>query len=114
MKRKPLGPDEIRMPTELGSPVRVLAMEMDREVPLCAAGATWLDVVDGSVQPDLTQDALDVTVVERYGKTTNLPVAIVCGLGLAQGHWPQVLLQTTTTSSAWVLAPWTWLLRSTR
>ena len=26
-----------------------------------------------------------MTVVERYGKTTNLPVAIVCGFGLSSG-----------------------------
>jgi adenine deaminase len=44
-----------------------------------------LDVVDGSVQPAVGKDALYVTVVERYGKTTNLPVAIVCGFGLSSG-----------------------------
>jgi adenine deaminase len=86
MKRQPLQPDELRMPTELPSPVRVLAMEMDREVPFVRSRRDLvLDVVDGSVQPDLAQDALYVTVVERYGKTTNLPVAIVCGFGLSSG-----------------------------
>ena len=86
IKRRPLEPDEIRMPTEFGSPVRVLAMEMDRQVPFVRRRRdVVLDVVDGSVQPDLSKDALYVTVVERYGKTTNLPVAIVCGFGLSSG-----------------------------
>ncbi len=86
MNRRPLEPDEIRMPTELGSPVRVLAMEMDREVPFVRRRRdVLLEVVDGSVRPDVAKDALYVTVVERYGKTTNLSVAIVCGFGLNSG-----------------------------
>jgi adenine deaminase len=86
MNRRPLEPDEIRMPTELGSPVRVLAMEMDREVPFVRRRRdVLLEVVDGSVRPDVAKDALYVTVVERYGKTANLSVAIVCGFGLNSG-----------------------------
>jgi adenine deaminase len=86
MKRVPLGPDEIALTTTCGSPVRVLAMEMDREVPFIRRRRdVVLPVVDGVVQPDLVQDALYVTVVERYGKTDSVPVAVVCGFGLSSG-----------------------------
>ncbi len=86
MKRAPLRPDEIRMPTVCASPVRVLAMEMDREVPFVRRRRdVVLPVIDGGVQADLDQDALYVTVVERYGKTGQVPVAIVCGFGLSSG-----------------------------
>ncbi len=86
MKRAALRPEEIEMRTEFSSPVRVLAMEMDREVPFVRRRRdVVLPVVDGVVQRDLAQDALYVTVVERYGKTSNAPVAIVCGFGLRSG-----------------------------
>jgi adenine deaminase len=86
MKRAPLTAGEIKLTTTLASPVRVLAMEMDREVPFIRRRLdVVLPVVDGVVQPDLAQDALYVTVVERYGKTGAVPVAIVCGFGLASG-----------------------------
>ena len=86
MKRAPVEPGDIKLSTELGSPVRVLAMEMDREVPFVRRRRdVVLAVVDGVVQPDLDQDALYVTVVERYGKTGKMPVAVVCGFGLVSG-----------------------------
>ena len=86
MKRAPVRPDEIQLTTTLGSPVRVLAMEMDREVPFVRRRRDLvLAVLDGVVQPDLAQDALYVTVVERYGKTGAVPVAVVCGFGLSTG-----------------------------
>ena len=86
MKRAPVEPGDIKLSTELGSPVRVLAMEMDREVPFVRRRRdVVLAVVDGVVQPDLDQDALYVTVVERYGKTGEMPVAVVCGFGLVSG-----------------------------
>ena len=86
MKRAALRPEEIEMRTDFASPVRVLAMEMDREVPFVRRRRDLvLPVVDGVVQRDLAQDALYVTVVERYGKTSNAPVAIVCGFGLRSG-----------------------------
>lgn len=86
MKRAPLNADEIRLPTSFNSPVRVLAMDMDREVPFVRRRRdVVLQVVDGVVQPDLEHDALYVTVVERYGKTGNVPVGVVCGFGLSSG-----------------------------
>ena len=86
MKRAPLGADEIKLTTALGSPVRVLAMEMDREVPFVRRRRdVVLPVIDGVVKPDVAQDALYVTVVERYGKTGTTPAAVICGFGLCSG-----------------------------
>ena len=86
MKRAPISPAEIRLSTDLNGPVRVLAMEMDRTVPFVRSRRdVVLPVVDGVVQPDVGQDALYVTVIERYGKTENVPVAVVCGFGLTSG-----------------------------
>jgi adenine deaminase len=86
MKRAPLKPEEIRLSTTLGATVRVLAMDMDREVPFIRRRRdVVLPVIDGVVQPDVAQDALYVTVVERYGKTGTVPVAVVCGFGLSSG-----------------------------
>jgi adenine deaminase len=86
MQRALLQPDEIELPTALGPAVRVLAMEMDREVPFVRRRRdVVLQVIDGVVQPDLDQDALYVTVIERYGKTGSVPVAVVCGFGLRSG-----------------------------
>lgn len=86
MKRPPLSAGDIRMPTSFEGQVRVLAMEMDREVPFVRRRKdVLLDVVDGLVQADVSKDALYVTVVERYGKTGGAPVAIVCGFGLKGG-----------------------------
>jgi adenine deaminase len=86
MDRAPVEPREIQLRTDLGPAVRVLAMEMDREVPFVRRRRdVVLSVVDGVVQPDLAQDALYVTVVERYGKTGTVPVAVVCGFGLDSG-----------------------------
>ena len=87
MKRAPLEADEIRLPTSFGSDaVRVLAMEMDREVPFVRRRRdVLLPVSEGVVQPDIAKDALYVTVVERYGKTGAAPVAVVCGFGLTSG-----------------------------
>jgi len=86
MKRAPLSPDEIKLTTTLASPVRVLAMDMDREVPFVRRRRdVVLPVIDGVVQPEVAQDALYVTVIERYGKTGTVPVAVVCGFGLRSG-----------------------------
>jgi len=86
MKRAPLRPDEIRLTTTLDSPVRVLAMEMDHAVPFVRRGKeVILQVRDGVVQPDPAQDVLYVTVVERYGKTAPVPVALIRGFGLSSG-----------------------------
>jgi adenine deaminase len=44
-----------------------------------------LPVRDGFVQADPAQDVQYITVVERYGRTTNRPVAFASGFGLRSG-----------------------------
>lgn len=75
----------VRVGQESGE-VRVLAMNMTPEVAFVRKRRdVVLEVRDGSVLPDVEQDALYVTVVERYGKTANRPVAFVSGFGLKSG-----------------------------
>ncbi len=44
-----------------------------------------LQVVDGSVMPDLSQDFLKLAVVERHGKNGNIGVTFVRGFGMKNG-----------------------------
>ena len=65
--------------------VRVLAMEMTDQIFVRERRDVVLDVEGGIVRPDPRQDVLYVTVVERYGKTSNRPVAFISGFGLRSG-----------------------------
>ncbi len=66
--------------------VKVLAMNMSRDVPFVRNRRdAVLRVMDGIVAPDVSQDILYVAVIERYGKTSNKPVAFVSGFGLKRG-----------------------------
>jgi adenine deaminase len=66
--------------------VRVLSMRMSEDVPFVRTRReAILAVRDGVVHPDLEQDVLYVTVVERYGKTSHHPVAFISGFGLREG-----------------------------
>jgi len=66
--------------------VRVLSMRMSVDVPFVRTRhEATMAVRDGVVQPDLEQDVLYVTVVERYGKTSHHPVAFISGFGLREG-----------------------------
>lgn len=82
-----LAPADLALRTgEDAGRVRVLAMEMDRSVPFVRRRRDVTLAVDGGVvAPDPAQDALYVTVVERYGRTHNRPLAIVCGFELRSG-----------------------------
>ena len=85
MKVKPVRPEDLAVHAK-GSTVDVLAMNMSLEVPFVRNRRdARLMVKDGIVAPDLAQDILYVTVIERYGKTTNKPVAFVSGFGLKRG-----------------------------
>ncbi|MBI5828133.1 MAG: adenine deaminase, partial [Chloroflexi bacterium] len=44
-----------------------------------------LEVKDGQICPDLTQDVLKIAVVERHGKNGNIAVAFAKGFGLKRG-----------------------------
>ena len=65
--------------------VRVLAMGMTEQIFVRERRDVVLDVEGGVVRPDPSQDVLYVSVVERYGKTSNRPVAFISGFGLRSG-----------------------------
>jgi len=68
------------------TPVRVLSMQMSPDVPFVRKRReAVLPVRDGIVYPDIEQDVLYVTVVERFGKSGNHPVAFISGFGLRAG-----------------------------
>ena len=79
--------DDLRVRVGQGSgEVRVLAVDMTPEVAFVRKRRdVVLEVREGSVLPDVEQDALYVTVVERYGKSGNRPVAFVSGFGMKAG-----------------------------
>src|SRR5699024_11809457 len=85
MKRPPVAADDLRVPAE-GQSAQVLAMSLSEDVAFVRTRKdATLPVRDGAICADTEQDVLYVTVAERYGKTSNLPVAFVHGLGLRQG-----------------------------
>lgn len=65
--------------------VTVLTLGFTEQVFVRRRRDVTLPVVDGVVEPSVEHDALLVTVVERYGKTGNRPVAMVSGMGLRKG-----------------------------
>jgi adenine deaminase len=66
--------------------VRVLSMQMSPDVPFVRKRReAVLRVRDGIVYPDVEQDVLYVTVVERFGKSGHHPVAFISGFGLQAG-----------------------------
>lgn len=67
------------------SEVTVLSLGFTEQVFVRKRRDVTLPVLDGVVEPSVEQDALLVTVVERYGKTGNMPVAVVSGMGIRRG-----------------------------
>lgn len=65
--------------------VTVLTLNFTDQVFVRKRRDVTLPVVDGVVEPSVEHDALLVTVVERYGKNGNMPVAMVSGMGLRKG-----------------------------
>ncbi|MEU1729069.1 adenine deaminase C-terminal domain-containing protein [Nonomuraea sp. NPDC005692] len=68
-----------------GDQATVLTLGFTEQVFVRRRRDVTLPVTDGVVEPSVEQDALLVTVVERYGKTGNKPVAMVSGMGLRAG-----------------------------
>ncbi len=83
----PVDPDELKVRTDPGTKrAKVLTMAASEIIFVRKRRDVVLDVrSDGVIPPDTNQDALYVTVVERYGKTRNRPVAFVSGFGLKTG-----------------------------
>ncbi len=66
--------------------VKVLSMNVSVEVPFVRKRRdVTLHVDNGVVLPDVSQDALYVTVVERFGKNGNKPVGFCSGWKLKRG-----------------------------
>lgn len=87
IKLEPVRPDELAVRTKRRVPrVKVLSMAVSTVVPFVRKRRdVELHVQDGVVLPDIDNDVLYVTVVERYGKTKNRPVAFISGFGLKAG-----------------------------
>lgn len=83
----PVKADELVVRTGLDAGrVNVLSMAVSTVVPFVRKRRdVTLAVENGIVRPDIGNDVLYVTVVERYGKTKNRPVAFVSGFGLKSG-----------------------------
>jgi adenine deaminase len=84
---RPAAPADFQVTADPGaSSARVLSMQMSPDVPFVRKRReVTLAVRDGVVHPDVEQDVLYVTVVERFGKTSHRPVAFVSGFGLREG-----------------------------
>lgn len=87
MKLKPVTEEEMTIRTPLEGKVRVLAMEVKAGAPFVRKGREAVLAVEksGAVLPDPAQDVLYVSVVERFGKTNNRPVAFCSGWKLKAG-----------------------------
>lgn len=81
---RPVTADDFALRSDAAE-VDVLAIDFTEQVFVRRRRDVRLPVVNGVVEPSVEQDALLVTVVERYGKTTNKPVAVVSGMGLRKG-----------------------------
>lgn len=80
-------PDQIQLNSKLRSrKVRVISMNISNEVAwLRKRSEVELDVEHGVIEPDISQDVLAVTVVERFGKNHHKAVAFVSGFQLQCG-----------------------------
>lgn len=74
------------VPTDLpdGS-VDVLAIELTEQIFVRRRRDVTLQARSGQVLPDIDNDIALVSVVERYGKTSNRPTAFVAGFGIRAG-----------------------------
>jgi adenine deaminase len=70
---------------ERGDRVRVRVIELYPDQIINRRGEAFLPVRDGVVCPDLAQDVLKLSVVERHGKNGNIGTAFVRGFGLQRG-----------------------------
>src|SRR6266545_492632 len=82
----PVAPDDLVVHTDTqAGRVNVLAIGMTERIFVRKRRDVELRAENGVVLPDTDQDVLYVTVVERYGRTSNRPVAFISGFGLQSG-----------------------------
>ena len=85
-KIEPVLADELKVRTDLtADTVNVLALSVTDKIFVRRRRDAVMAVDNGVIHPDLDRDLLYITVVERYGKTTNRPVAFVSGFNLKAG-----------------------------
>lgn len=86
MKVSPVTADDMTVHTSYTGKVNVLSMSVKSGAPFVRKRKdAVLTVTNGTVLPDVTQDVLYVSVVERFGKTDHKPVAFCSGWGLQSG-----------------------------
>lgn len=87
IKLEPVKPEEIAVPySGPGDSTDVLAIAVTPEkIFVRTRRDVTLPVKDGRIQADIGQNVQYITVVERYGKTRNRPVAFTSGFGLKAG-----------------------------
>ena len=87
IKLEPIKPEEIAVPvTGAGDSADVLAIAVTPEkIFVRTRRDVTLPAKDGRVQADIGQNVQYITVIERYGKTRNRPVAFTSGFGLKAG-----------------------------
>ena len=79
-------PKDFTIPTKFpDGPVEVLAIEVTEQIFVRKRRDVILQATSGRVAPDIEQDIVMVSVVERYGKTSNRPTAFLRGFGLKSG-----------------------------
>ena len=79
-------PEDFTVSTKFpDGPVEVLAIEVTEQIFVRKRRDVILQATSGWVAPDIEQDVVMVSVVERYGKTSNRPTAFLYGFGLKSG-----------------------------
>lgn len=80
MKLKPVKADDLRVTTDSEqSTVKVLSLDVDFNIPFVRRGRhVELTVHNGIILPDIENDVLYATVVERFGKTNDIPKVGFC------------------------------------
>ncbi|WVD62252.1 adenine deaminase C-terminal domain-containing protein [Orbus mooreae] len=80
MKLKPVTADDLTVKTEVKeATVQALSLDVDFDIPFVRRGRqVELAIKDGIVQPDVNNDAIYATVIERFGKTDCKPKVGFC------------------------------------
>lgn len=85
-KSTPVTADDFKVRSPLKTNrVNVLALQATDQIFVRKGREAVMDLQNGVVMPDVENDLLYMSVVERYGKTNNRPTGIVSGLNLKRG-----------------------------
>lgn len=84
VRRRPVTANDLAV-ASASSTVKARAVGLIPDQNLTRAEVFTLKAVNGTVQPDVSQDVLGLCALERYGKDGNVGKAFLHGLGLKQG-----------------------------